>query len=1357
MAKLFLDANDTSYKVSNSNTEIFGANGDQAIIIDGNLSNIVLDANVERVAFTGSTTDYTYKQVGTDLEVYKNGALVTKIGLQDDTNGTQLTFANGTVEAKFAPSATGLGLTVGGQTVATAAPAAVTIPAANIDVTTFPITAPTFSVASVAATATEGTNAIWTVTLANAPSTTTTVEYTLTNTGGATNADTSDETISGTGVTGVTSTSTNVDGPYTGSLTFAAGATTATISLPVNLDGLTETTEAMSLTLSNPTGGAIVNDAGKVATVAFVDAPATTFTLTSTPSGVEVQEGETITFTVTPNAAVNANTTLFLNLKGAALGSITSVANADDFEGTVPATITFNQNETAAKTITVKVKSDVATEGREAYSAELLDTTSYLPRSAAVQGVITDALPTVSISGATTVNEGASVVYTITSTMDAPTGGLTVPFTLGGNATTADYTVSPTTGSVVIPAGSKTATVTVNALADNLTEATAENVSVTLGVVAGANTSTTAGSVTTTIADTSQTLDPTALALSASTTSADEGNAIVYTVTRGSAIAANGTPVTVTYTLSGSATNADYTQNNGNTALTGTLTIPAGSASASLTLTTIADLLQEGAETVTLTLSNPSAGTIATNLGAVTATINDTSVPVPGQTFALTTGVDNKLGTSGNDTFDGSRVIANGITNDSWGNADSLDGGAGTDTLFAQLNANVFAGGFKNIEILNVEAQAAVTVDLNTGDAQLTTIKSSNSGANALTVNNVQAAVANYEITNGSGGLTVAVAGSKLSGTTDAATITLNAVTGGAVTVTGGYETFTVNSLGSVANVLNGNGLVAHATAASGSLATVNVTGTQALTLPLFNTTVTKVDASTFASGLTLTTALNNGQNMSITGGSGNDVINLNGTYTAADTINGGAGIDRLVLTNGEATGVLVSQANISNVEYIRLPAGGAAGAANGLNGTVTLSLFGSANGFQFGASTDANGDGDAFDGTDTNAGGNTGAGILNFAAGTANLDFQNSGSDQTLTVNIAGVATTDVLNVTAGTSTSGILGAADGTTGFAGAVTINGAETVNLISQGGANTFGGVLTLTNTAATETLKITGSQNLTVTGVLTADVIDASGMTGAASLTMTGGSGANAATITGTANADLLIGGLAADIINGGAGNDNVANMVSAAAVQANMVTTNDVLTGGTGFDTFTLRGDAAAATSALAPATAYARAPHIVDFTVGSTSTTTDILQLSATAANYAGGTGVAAFTAGIAAATPVLVGATVVQSVVQNAAPAAVVTDVDIIKLTSTVAAGADLQTTFNTAIGTATVTGLTANADVFVTMYDTTNSRMVILLADADSAAGGNTVLGTGDEVTLIGTIAMTAADYANFGANNFALIGA
>ena len=64
MAKLYLDVNDAKYTVSNSNTTVYGAPGNQAVVLDGDLTGITLNSNVERVEFDGATTDYTYKNTG---------------------------------------------------------------------------------------------------------------------------------------------------------------------------------------------------------------------------------------------------------------------------------------------------------------------------------------------------------------------------------------------------------------------------------------------------------------------------------------------------------------------------------------------------------------------------------------------------------------------------------------------------------------------------------------------------------------------------------------------------------------------------------------------------------------------------------------------------------------------------------------------------------------------------------------------------------------------------------------------------------------------------------------------------------------------------------------------------------------------------------------------------------------------------------------------------------------------------------------------------------------------------------------------------------------------------------------------
>jgi hypothetical protein len=213
----------------------------------------------------------------------------------------------------------------------------------------------------------------------------------------------------------------------------------------------------------------------------------------------------------------------------------------------------------------------------------------------------------------------------------------------------------------------------------------------------------------------------------------------------------------------------------------------------------------------------------------------------------------------------------------------------------------------------------------------------------------------------------------------------------------------------------------------------------------------------------------------------------------------------------------------------------------------------------------------------------------------------------------------------------------------------------------------------------------------------------------------------------------------ADVITGGANVDTIATRLTGAAGTA-----GDIITTGAGFDTVTLIGAAAVPT-----ATNYAAAPRIADFTVGTAANNTDLIRFSAANTDYLEvgaeeGLAVVGTKEGAA-------GAVVVQNVAQNAGAAAGATGAEFIKLTTGVAFTTSIQNTFNAAIGTSTVTTLTADSVFAVSYYDTTNSVMVIL--GVDITAGTGTVLETGDVVSLIGTINMSAADYALIDADNFA----
>jgi len=127
MAKLFLESTDTTYKVSTSNTKVYGSTGNQVVTVDAATTGVTFDANVDGVSFSGATSDFTYKQIGvTDLGVYKAGTLVATVAVQDDADGSLLTFSNGTVATKFATAGGVTGLTFGGTTVSNSSAATVT-------------------------------------------------------------------------------------------------------------------------------------------------------------------------------------------------------------------------------------------------------------------------------------------------------------------------------------------------------------------------------------------------------------------------------------------------------------------------------------------------------------------------------------------------------------------------------------------------------------------------------------------------------------------------------------------------------------------------------------------------------------------------------------------------------------------------------------------------------------------------------------------------------------------------------------------------------------------------------------------------------------------------------------------------------------------------------------------------------------------------------------------------------------------------------------------------------------------------------------------------------------------------------
>ena len=725
-----------------------------------------------------------------------------------------------------------------------------------------------------------------------------------------------------------------------------------------------------------------------------------------------------------------------------------------------------------------------------------------------------------------------------------------------------------------------------------------------------------------------------------------------------------------------------------------------------------------------------------------------------GQTKNFTLNIDNLTGTTGVDTFLAPiEVTGLGAQANTLQSGDQANGLAGEDTLTAYLvngtgGTLTIAPTLAGIEILNLTDYASAnTITLAatniTGATAVNLVGGLNNTANGFKVDQLPNIVT-LGLTNSSEDLELVYKSTATATAADAMTLNLSNVNDGTFAdrsevrissgAANGIETLTVNSIGA-ANRLNRLTQTPTAGTTSSTLATLKVTGNQNLgigamrdvgtiaagvTVGALDNSILTIDASAFTGNLQGSEGVIVGTGVvSFTGGSGNDEADYayiaagptpTSTYTTSDTINGGAGTgDILGLISADAAPA-TNQTNVTNIEGIRI--------INELATSPTLTRWSSG---VVNVYLDDGGNG----------------GTITYPAGTTNtltmgaFGVTDASGSGTLGATIAGSLTTDALTMTLNDCDQ------------VGAVTLTGVEILNLVSNanlngaaasGAANVFGGAFTMTNTAAIETINISGSDALTFTGAVTADVINA-GVTGQVFtkvLTMSAlSTGAGSMTITGGDGADTLWGSVNADTITGGAGNDTIYG-------NGNTTTTADpgadILTGGAGADEFRFAHSITAAASTAAPV--------ITDWVDG-----TDILSISAGntfSSTWNTGLAEGGGAAGTLAATAA--NSTVIREVAQNASASAIGATEQFIKLTTAVAkTGGTDQLTFDAAIGTGTVTGLTAATAMCGSYYDTTNGQMVVF--EVLDTAGVNTTIQAADVIRVICRITMSTTDYTNF----------
>ena len=281
---------------------------------------------------------------------------------------------------------------------------------------------------------------------------------------------------------------------------------------------------------------------------------------------------------------------------------------------------------------------------------------------------------TVSVGAAAA--EGSPVTFTVTIPNAAPSGGITVPFTLSdgrgvtgdpayaiatgaSGGTGADYDNDP--GTVTIPANAASATFTVATTQDSTYEGD-HYFTVTLGTPTGTNpppVHPTQGSAIGIIEDDADL--PTVQFDPASVNADEETGTATVTVTRtGTTLV----PSSVVWTTADGTGASGATHPGDYTSATGTVGFSATDTSQTFTIDITADSVAESAETFTVTLSEPVDAALGSDATATVAVTDDSTAPGPAVTAAITTSGGDSDGNIVENASDGSEYLDVTITLD---------------------------------------------------------------------------------------------------------------------------------------------------------------------------------------------------------------------------------------------------------------------------------------------------------------------------------------------------------------------------------------------------------------------------------------------------------------------------------------------------------------------------------------------------------------------------------------------------------------------------------------------------------------------------------------------------------------------
>jgi S-layer protein len=372
------------------------------------------------------------------------------------------------------------------------------------------------------------------------------------------------------------------------------------------------------------------------------------------------------------------------------------------------------------------------------------------------------------------------------------------------------------------------------------------------------------------------------------------GDVLSFTVNTSENVTVNtggGTPQ-LSLTVGTSTVNATYVSGSGSNALVFQYTVLSGDLDTNGI--TVGALSAQGG-----TLRDSAGNALALTLNSVASTASVNVDGVSAQTFTLTSGADNFLGATGDDTFNANSTGA-------FATPDVLDGGSGTDTLNVVDTSNLTTAGISvtNIETANLSSAGTINADtmawagLNTLNILASTGATTITAANTTAVSVTEAGAGQLadsilidggstvtlsSIHQGTGQITVG----GTTAPTGAVVVTTSVdagQTGGAITITGGS---TVN-VTEVSTHATGTTVTAEsAVTVNGGANTTSVTVTQAAVAAAANavtavTGVSAVNAVTAApgtQGVTPVTAIT-----AVTGVTAAAGVAANGAVSITDT-----------------------------------------------------------------------------------------------------------------------------------------------------------------------------------------------------------------------------------------------------------------------------------------------------------------------------------------------------------------------------------------------------------------------------------------------------------------------------------------